>query len=400
MFDRLVAERGFGGSLATVERFVRDWRREHAKGPGEGFLELEWPAGTCQIDFGHASGVLAGEEVALHELAVSWPHSNARYCVMCESERAECLIAGLMTIFAHVGGVPPEAVPDNATEAGRRICGVVRESKLFSAFRAHVGARTKYCNPYSGHEKGSVENAVGFLRRNLMVPLPAAETLEELNEGLLAACDALLSGEHYRAHVPVAELFAEDREAMLPLPRVPFDAVRWVRRKADKDGRIEVDGTLYLAGPSWHGWHLLAGLRASSVEILDERGRRVVTLPRKWRGDGGTVRDPASLIPALSARPRAWDCSPLRADVPDALREAIDRTDARGRRQALRAVARAAERVGFAAAVEAANEMALSGRLPEEGAVDVLARRIAQGGPAPSGPADLAVYDRIAKGGE
>lgn len=399
VYERLVRERGFKGSLATVERFVREWRREHAKGPGEGFLELAWPAGTCQVDYGRASAVIAGEEVGLHELAVSWPHSNARYCVMCESERSECLVDGLMSIFSHVGRVPPEAVLDNATEAGRRIAGVVRESELFSAFRAHVGMRTKYCNPYSGHEKGSVENAVGFLRRNLMVPLPEAETVRELNERLLAECDALLAGEHYRAKAPVSELFDEDRAAMLPLPRTPFDAVRWVHRKADKDGRVEVDDVLYLAGPSWHGWELLVGLRARSVEIVDGRGRHVVTLPRKWRDDGETVRDPASLVPALTARPRAWDCSPARADFPPALRDAIDRADPRERRRVLRAVARACERSGFAAAVEAGEEIARSGRLPDEAGVDVLARRIAQGGPSPSGSVDLSVYDRVAGGG-
>ena len=59
VYKRLVRERGFKGSLSTVERFVRDWRREHAKGPGEGFLELAWPAGTCQVDYGHASAVVA-----------------------------------------------------------------------------------------------------------------------------------------------------------------------------------------------------------------------------------------------------------------------------------------------------------------------------------------------------
>ena len=30
----------------------------------------------------------------------------------------------------------------------------------------------------ANHEKGSVENAVGFLRRNLMVPVPEAEDLD------------------------------------------------------------------------------------------------------------------------------------------------------------------------------------------------------------------------------
>lgn len=54
------------------------------------------------------------------------------------------------------------------------------ESRLFSQFRAHYRFESRYCNPYSGNEKGSVENAVGFLRRNLLVPVPAFGALPGL----------------------------------------------------------------------------------------------------------------------------------------------------------------------------------------------------------------------------
>lgn len=42
VYDRLVGERGYGGSYSTVRRFVADWRRFRASGGGEGYLELEW----------------------------------------------------------------------------------------------------------------------------------------------------------------------------------------------------------------------------------------------------------------------------------------------------------------------------------------------------------------------
>lgn len=48
-------------------------------------------------------------------------------------------------------------------------------------------------------------------------------------------------------------------------------------------------GSRYCAGPAWHGRELLAGLRAGSVEILADRGRRVAELPRAW-GEGETVQ--------------------------------------------------------------------------------------------------------------
>lgn len=44
--------------------------------------------------------------------------------------------------------------------------------------------------------------------------------------------------------------------------------------------------------------------------------------------------------------------------------------------------------------------MVEGGRVPDDATVDVLARRMAAGGPAASGGADLSVYDGFLKGGE
>lgn len=398
VYDRLVSKLEFKGSLSTVERFVRDWRDSRPPSPAEGFLELGWPAGTAQGDYGNAVAVLGGVEEDVHELAVSLPHSNGRWAACSMSQRSECLCESMLTIFEHVGGVPPVLVLDNATEAGRMLAGVVRESSLFSAFRQHHGFEVRFCNPASGWEKGSVENAVGFLRRNLMVPVPEAADLGELNARLLAGCDALLDGPHYREGVPIRELLAEDLAALLPLPGARFDCVRWERRRADREGRVEVDGTLYCAGPYWHGRWMLVGLRAATVEILDERGRHAATLPRSWSRGGGTVFDPATLVPAVTARPRSWPQSQLRAAVPEALREGMDRCGKEERRQVLRALQAASESCGFEAAARAAAEIFAGGRVPDRAGVDLLARGIA-GGRGDGGRADLSVYDGLLGGG-
>ena len=48
----------------------------------------------------------------------------------------------------------------------------------------------RFCNPASGNEKGSVENKVGYTRRNLLVPLPLlAEIVRDGNDDL---CDEAL----------------------------------------------------------------------------------------------------------------------------------------------------------------------------------------------------------------
>lgn len=397
VYDRLVAEEGYEGSLSTVERFVREWR-EARRGPGDGFLELEWPAGSAQVDYGECFADIGGARERLHALVVSFPHSNARLEVLTRAQRSENACWALAEVFHAIGRAPRELVLDNATECGRRVGDAVRESALFSALRAHYGCSASYCNPHSGHEKGSVENAVGFLRRNLMVPVPAAATLEELNARLLEGCLWLMSSEAPRGGATVGELFEEDLAASLPLPAERFDAVRWERRRADKEGRVRVDGSLYLAGPRWHGRDMVVGVRNSTVEVLDSRGRRAALLPRSYVPGGATVRDPASLIPALTARPRAWPESPLRGDVPPALRDALDAAGPAERRVALRALARAAEASGFPAAAEAAGRICATGRMPDDASCDLLARRIASGEPDLSARADMSVYDGLIRG--
>lgn len=181
------------------------------------------------------------------------------------------------------------------------------------------------------------------------MPVPRVGSIAELNALLHAGCNRLNGEGRARDGRATAA-------AMRALPGVPFDAVRWVSARADKRGVVTVGGRGYLAGPAWHARELVAGLRVDTVEILADRGRRVAVLRRAY-GDGPTVRNPLSLVPALVARPRAFGESVIRRDMPAGLVWAIDGLDAAGRRRALRAIERASAPSGFAAACAAAQRV-------------------------------------------
>ncbi len=51
-------------------------------------------------------------------------------------------------------------------------------------------------NPESGWEKGNVENKVGYLRRNELVPIPRFDNLVEENRCLLGLCEIDMQREH------------------------------------------------------------------------------------------------------------------------------------------------------------------------------------------------------------
>ena len=396
VYDRLVEEEGFDGSYQIVQRYVKRWRQEHRL-PGDGYLELEWSPGVMQADFGLAQAVVAGSRTDVHCLVVSFPYSNMRYAVALPGENAECVCEGLLGVFEHIGAVPPVLVLDNATGAAHRVAwDKVTVVELFQRFIAHHRIEVRFCNPGAGNEKGSVENAVGFLRRNVMVPLPNAESYAQLTRFMLSRCDRIAEDPHYRKGEPVRDLFGREREAMAPMPGTRFDACRWEARKADGEGCVSVDSHRYLAGPSWHGWTLDVGLRAFDVEIRTQDGRTVARLPRAYGAVTGTVRDPAVLLPALARKPRAWCESPIRGDFPDKLRLSIDVMNSGDRQRTLRLIAKASDASGFKAATAAAEHLVEQGHGIDEASLMTLARRIAAGEtPHEESAPDLHDYDRF-----
>ena len=92
-------------------------------------------------------------------------------------------------MFDHFGGVPNRLIFDNAKVAVREGFGKhAIATDGYAAFAAHYAFQTDFCNIASGNEKGLVENLVGYSRRNFMVPVPKAKSLEELNAKLIEYC--------------------------------------------------------------------------------------------------------------------------------------------------------------------------------------------------------------------
>ena len=79
-----------------------------------------------------------------------------------------------MLVFEHIGGVPPVIVMDNATGAAGAIAkGEVALTGVFSAFVRALPPEVRFCNPYSGNEKGSAGERGRLLRRTMVPPMRA-----------------------------------------------------------------------------------------------------------------------------------------------------------------------------------------------------------------------------------
>lgn len=395
VYARLVEEEGFQGSYSSVQRYVKRWREEH-RSDGDGYLELDWRAGVMQVDFGEAVATIGGGDVRVHCLVATFPHSNMRYVAAMPGENTECVCEGPAQILDHIGMAPRVLVPGNATGAGHRVAwDKVTVVRVFAMFCDHYRLETRFRDPVFRQREGVRRERGRLPAPQPHGPKPNAESHRQPARHLPSRRDAIADADHYRSGRPIRELFDEDRGEMQPLPRARFDAVEWVGRKADREGNVQIGSVRYLAGPSWRGWTLLAGLRAFEAEIHTADGRHVNTLPRSY-GDGGrTAGNPATLLPALARKPNAWGESPLRGELPDGLVPRLDALDPGSRRRELTLLHRAGVASGFGNAVLAMAAIVESGRAPDEASLLALARRIAQGDPPDpdDGAGRLAVYD-------
>jgi transposase len=394
IYERLRDELGCPASESTVRHYVAEVKRERGRSDA-GFLDLVWHPGEAQADFGEADFYVRGVRTRLLFFVLSFPYSNVGFAQVLPSQNAECVCQGLKSIFEHVGGVPGRIVFDNATGVGRRACGSVRTTELFGAFAAHYGFAHSFCNPNAGHEKGNVEGKVGSVRRNLLVPPPQVTGLDAYNGRLLGRCAALSDKPHWLKGARELDLFAEDRLALAGLPERPFNVVRYERHRADKYGKVRLDGRhLYSAAPELAGRELIAALGATTVEIYDAGGTPVCSHERAY-GDAPTDSTrPANQLALLCTRPGGWRNSRVREQLPDALRDHMDGLGGQDLKAELRIMRDEAAASGWDAAV-AAMELALAsvGRI-DAASVAVAAARGGSPGIEYDEPVDLSAYDR------
>lgn len=101
-------------------------------------------------------------------------------------------------------------------------------------------------NQAAGWEKGSVENKVGYDRRNLLVPIPRFLSLADQNMQLLRECDQDSDRGHYLYSAQtICERFEADRAQLLPLPPVSFDTAGYQADRMNKWGKFTLDNRLH-----------------------------------------------------------------------------------------------------------------------------------------------------------
>jgi hypothetical protein len=167
----------------------------------------------------------------------------------------EHFLACHQNAFHFFGGVPGKIMVDNLKSA------VLKRSlgqdpvfnPVYLDFAGHYGFTIAPCGVRKAHEKGRVENGVGYVKKNFLAGLE----LPDFNALNLAArlwldtvADVRLHGETRRKPI---EMFEEEKASLLSLPAHPYDIGVISQVRASTQFRITVDTNRYSVPAEYAG---------------------------------------------------------------------------------------------------------------------------------------------------
>jgi transposase len=172
---------GYTGSARNFRRLVAEekakWRKHHYRGRRPGV----WlPGDILAFDW--------GEEGKLFVFCAVLAFSRIRFVYFADNCGAEATLKALTACFEYLGGVPKTCLTDRMPcLKADTVAGLVVPTPDYVRFATHFGFRPDFCLAADPESKGLVENCVGYVKSDFIVP-------EELEQRGTACANELAPG--------------------------------------------------------------------------------------------------------------------------------------------------------------------------------------------------------------
>lgn len=312
---RILTAEGLAASERTVREAVAAVRLDLRDPLQHAFLPLQYDPGVDgQADFMEAQvdDVSAGR-ITCNVLIVRLCYSRRRFRYAAPNQTREALFEGLMRAFEFFGGAPHTMWFDNLSPAVKKVLkGRDREmQEKFAAFAAHYGFKAEFCAPGKGNEKGGVERDVRTTQQEVFAPIPSVDGRAGVQDALdaMAACELeqIVRG----CTKSIGELFAHERDHLLPLPPTRFDAATTKTTRVTSSSWVQLGTNFYSVPVHLVGRQVTVKTLAEEIVVL-ATGNEVARHQRSY-GQGKMVLTLDHYLPLLQRKHRGLDRSvPMR----------------------------------------------------------------------------------------
>src|SRR5712692_7992269 len=230
--DKLVAM-GYQASERTTRRAGARVKASWAAGTRRIFRPwIPEPGMWFQYDFGDGP-MIAGRPTTLFCAWLAWCRFRVVLAIL--DKTLPTVIACIDTSLRRFGGCPTYALTDNEkTVTTEHVAGIAIRNQAMVAAGRHYGLTLKTCMPADPASKGGSESTVRVAKADLVPTdanlLPAYENFANLEAGCLSFCEQVNARPHRVTRRAPAEMLAEERTRLHPLPQHPYTVAFGVTR--------------------------------------------------------------------------------------------------------------------------------------------------------------------------
>jgi transposase len=247
---------GYQGGATILKDYVAKVRPR--KVPA--FLTLSFAPGECaQVDWGQYGSVKVGStQRRLSFFVMVLCYSRMMYVEFTVSETMEHFLGCHQNAFHFFGAVPGAIMVDNLK------CAVIKrhigQAPVFNAryqdFANHYGFKIRACGVGKGNEKGRVENAVGYVKKNFLAGLDIPD-FRSVNPAARTWLDEIANVRvHGTTRKQPVELFKTEKPALGALPAMPYDTSSLRTVRASNRFRVALDSNRYSVPSEYAGAQL------------------------------------------------------------------------------------------------------------------------------------------------
>jgi len=215
--------------------------------------------------------------------------------------------------FLFFRGVVPAVIYDNDSVLVKEIIGSDRKQTNFSlSLEEHYDFTSKFCNKGAGNEKGSVENAVWYCRRNYLAGIKEFNDLTEVNKYLESKCrGAIDQNTHYKTGVSLNYLFSQVTKKIKPMTSAK-SWVKWEDEKVNSYQQVSWKSHSYSVPERYVGSPVRLSIGIDQIKIFHDH-ILIASHPRQFsKGKDSLYLD--HYLDQLKTKPGAfWDCKAVKS---------------------------------------------------------------------------------------
>lgn len=324
IFKELTEKGLYNGSQRHMQELVKEARESFGQIERKSYLPLEFSLGSnLQMDHGEVDCVVADYRSICYLFVASIPGTTLRYCQLFGTKAQEAWGEFHERCFQFFKGIFSQITYDNDTVLIKDASKGQHIKTSFSlTLCEHYGFQGVYCNPASGNEKGSVENGVGYCRRNYLPGCPSYSSFDLANKYLEQQClDEIAKNISSRSGKNTHETFEEVRKNLRPL--LP------IRKWRQRDSRhvnnyqlVEIYKHFYSVPEKFVNSYVRVAIGAFSIEIYNKEELILEHLRMFAPGSDSLLLD--HYLDQLRKKPGAlWNCKATKELLDDKFLEKI-----------------------------------------------------------------------------